>query len=63
MHGTSHFAEATVTGLTYLHMLEGWFLSQLKQDFPGQLSSQQDAVAPHFHIAVRDFLDENRMKA
>lgn len=30
---------------------------------PGELSSQKDTAAPHFHIAVRDLTDKNWMKA
>lgn len=63
MHGTFHLAEVPVTGLTYLDMLEGWLLSKLKQDFPEQLRFQKGAADPHFHISMRDFLDENKMKA
>jgi hypothetical protein len=51
MHGTFYFVVATVTGLTYLDMLEGWLLSQLKKDFPWQLSFQQNEAAPHFKFA------------
>jgi hypothetical protein len=61
-HG-NFFVEATVTGLIYLDILEEFLLSQLQEDFQGQLSFQQDGAAPDFPIAVRDILNEKWLKA
>jgi hypothetical protein len=44
-------------------MLEQWLWPQLKGDFPWKLHLQQDGSLPLFHMAVRDFLNENLLEA
>jgi hypothetical protein len=59
VYGAFIFAEATVTGMTHLHMLKQPLMwSHLKEDFLEQLHFQQAGAPPCFHMAVKDFLDE-----
>jgi hypothetical protein len=44
------FAEATVTGITYVYTLEQWLRPQLKENFLGQLQFKQDGAPPHFRM-------------
>ncbi|KAJ4448502.1 hypothetical protein ANN_10518 [Periplaneta americana] len=51
------FIEATVTGHSYLDMLEQWLVPQLRQDLDDDFIFQQDGALPHFHNAVRAYLN------
>jgi hypothetical protein len=46
------FAETTVSGFSYLNMLENWLFPQLNQDSDDYIF-QQDGALPHFHREVR----------
>jgi len=48
------FMESTVTGHSYLDMLENFAISQIPPGF----IFQQDGAPPHFHRDVTTFLDE-----
>ncbi|PSN41592.1 hypothetical protein C0J52_17614 [Blattella germanica] len=50
------FAEKTVTGMSFLDMLEQWLLPQLTED-SNIFILQIDGAPPHWHIAVRDYLN------
>jgi hypothetical protein len=49
------FAEETVTGMTYLDMLQLWLMPQL-QNIPTFIF-QQDGSPSHFHCEVRQYLN------
>lgn len=51
--GPFFFLEPTVTGLTYLDMLQNFAIPQ----FPPGLTFQQDGAPPHIHRNVKTFLD------
>ncbi|KAJ4442050.1 hypothetical protein ANN_11916 [Periplaneta americana] len=57
LYGPFFFIEATVTGHSYLDMLEQWLMPQLRQDFDDNFIFQQDGAPPHFHNAVRAYLN------
>jgi hypothetical protein len=50
--------EGTVTGMTYLDMLQQWVIPQLDDDSNDYLF-QQDGAPPHYHSAVRRYLNEH----
>ena len=53
------FAEKTVTGNTYLDMLEQFLEPQLISDgIMDTVVFQQDGAPPHFAITVRDYLNQ-----
>jgi hypothetical protein len=52
------FAENTVTGVTYLAVLQNWLLPQASEDSE-DLIFQQDGAPPHWHRDVRRFLNES----
>jgi hypothetical protein len=54
----SFFAENTVTGVTYLAMLQNWLLPQMSEDSE-DLIFQEDGAPPHWHREVRRFLNES----
>jgi hypothetical protein len=54
--GPFFFAEKTITGITYLDMLEQFALPQLSNLQPG-IVFQQDGAPPHWNLNVRAFLD------
>ncbi|PSN58023.1 hypothetical protein C0J52_02021 [Blattella germanica] len=59
LYGPFMFQEPTVTGVTYLEMLQQFLEPQLTQD--GVLHSvvfQQDGAPPHFALCVRAYLNE-----
>ncbi|PSN39977.1 hypothetical protein C0J52_20372 [Blattella germanica] len=59
VYGSYMFAERTVTGITYLDLVQQFLEPQLIQD--GMLDSvvyQQYRAPPHFAIIVRDYLNE-----
>jgi hypothetical protein len=51
------FAEETITGITYLHMLESFMFPQVNHRHP-DLFLQQDGAPPHWHLEVRNTLNE-----
>ncbi|KAJ4441070.1 hypothetical protein ANN_10920 [Periplaneta americana] len=57
LYGPFFFIEATVTGYSYLDMLQQWLVSQLRQDLDDDFIFQQDGAPPHFHNAVRAYLN------
>jgi hypothetical protein len=57
-YGPFLFDENTVTGVTYLAMLQNWLLSQISEDSEDFIF-QQDWAAPHWHRDVRRFLNES----
>ena len=50
MYGPFFFAEAAVTGMVYLDMLENFVKPMLLSDF------QQDGVPCHYVLVVHDYL-------
>ncbi|KAJ4437756.1 hypothetical protein ANN_13694, partial [Periplaneta americana] len=57
LYGPFFFIEATVTGHSYLDMLELWLMPQLRQGLDDDFIFQQDGAPPHFHNAVRAYLN------
>jgi hypothetical protein len=55
VHSPFFFAEETVTGVTYLDMLQLWLMPQL-QNIPTFIF-QQDGSTAHFHHEVRQYLN------
>ena len=55
VYGPFFFAEETVTGMTYLDMLQLWLMPQL-QNIPTFIF-QQDGSPAHFHWEVRQYLN------
>jgi len=58
VYGPFFFAEATVTSINYLDMLQLWLMPQLQEDSEN-LIFQQDGALPHFHFDVRAHLSAN----
>jgi len=54
VYGPFFFAENTVTGVTYLAILQNWFLPQMSGDSE-DLIFQQDGAPPHWHRDVPTF--------
>jgi hypothetical protein len=52
------FAENTVSGVTYLAMLQTRLLPQMSEDSEDSIF-QQDGAPPHWHRDVRRFLNES----
>jgi hypothetical protein len=48
---TFFFSEPTVTGISYLNILENYFLPQIEQDMDSDLIFQQDGASPRTSIA------------
>ncbi|KAJ4447157.1 hypothetical protein ANN_09158 [Periplaneta americana] len=57
LYGPFFVIEATVTGHSYLDMSEQWLVPQLRQDLDDDFIFQQDGAPPHFHNAVRAYLN------
>ncbi|PNF30503.1 hypothetical protein B7P43_G10879 [Cryptotermes secundus] len=57
VYGPFFFEGNTVTGQTYLDMLQNWLFTSLQADSP-DLIFQQDGAPPHWHLMVRAFLNE-----
>ena len=57
LYGPFFFTEKTVTGHTYLDMIQQWLFPQMREDSDNFLF-QQDGAPPHYHNDVRDFLNE-----
>jgi hypothetical protein len=53
--GPFFFAEATVTGATYLDMLEQWLLPQLEEDSVDFIFQHDGAPPPPPHITITTF--------
>lgn len=58
VYGPFFFDENTVTGVTYLRMLQNWLVPQMNED-SGDYIFQQDGAPPHWHLNVRRFLNES----
>lgn len=59
VYGPFFFAEQTVTGTTYLDMLEQFLEPQLISDgIMDTVVFQQDGAPPHFALVVRDYLNQ-----
>ena len=52
------FEGQTITGRSYLEMLTNWLIPQLAAERHDYLF-QQDGAPPHWHLAVRTFLNEH----
>jgi hypothetical protein len=48
VYGPFCFAVPTVTGISYLGMLENYLVPQLQQDMDRHFIFQQDGAPPHF---------------
>ncbi|PNF16254.1 hypothetical protein B7P43_G11654 [Cryptotermes secundus] len=57
VYGPFFFEGNTVTGQTYLDMLQNWFFTSPQAD-SHDFIFQQDGAPPHWHLMVRDFLNE-----
>jgi hypothetical protein len=55
VYGPFFFAEETVTGMTYLDMLQLWLMPQLQNIL--MFIFQQDGSPAHFHCEVRQYLN------
>ena len=51
------FSEETVTGVSYLDVLQQWLFPQLYEAEPENFIWQQDGAPPHFHAFVRNWLN------
>ena len=56
LQGPNFFTEATVTGDSFLDILENWLLPQLNTNYYDYLL-QLDGAPPHFHMNVRVLLN------
>ena len=61
VYGLLFFVENTVTGVTYLSMLQNWLLPQISEDSE-DLIFQQDGAPPHWHRDFRRFLNESLLQ-
>jgi hypothetical protein len=57
VYGPFFFDKNTVTGVTYLAMLQNWLLPPINEDSEDFIF-QQDGAPPHWHWDVRRFLNE-----
>ncbi|PNF19518.1 hypothetical protein B7P43_G02327 [Cryptotermes secundus] len=57
VYGPFFFEGNTVTGQTYLDMLQNWLFTSLQAD-SHDFIFQQDGAPPHWHLMVRAFLNE-----
>ena len=57
VYGPFFFHENTVTGTSYLDMLQLWLFPQLTED-SNNFIFQQDGAPPHWHNEVRRYLNE-----
>ncbi|PNF14823.1 hypothetical protein B7P43_G06338 [Cryptotermes secundus] len=58
LYGPFFFCEKTVTGTSYLDMLQLWLFPQLPVD-SGDFVLQQDGAPPHWNINVRRYLNND----
>lgn len=56
VYGPFFFMDKTVTGISYLDMLQLWLFPQLKED-SNNFVFQQDGAPPHWHAEVRSYLN------
>ena len=52
------YRKQRLLGVTYLALLQNWFLPQMSED-PEDFIFQQDGAPPHWHRDVRRFLNES----
>lgn len=57
VYGLFFFDGPSVTGASYLNMLEQWLFPQLEENEPENFSFQQDGAPPHWHNEVRAWLN------
>ena len=57
VYGPFFFEEATITGESYLNMLEEWLLAQLEEAKSDDFTFQQDGAPPHWSLRVMQFLN------
>ena len=57
VYGQFFFVQCTITGKTYLDMLENWLMPQMNEDSDDYVFQQDDRWA-HFHNDVRDYLNK-----
>src|SRR5436190_23225551 len=57
VYGSFFFGEATVTGTSYLDTQQLWLFPQLEENKPENFYFQQDGAPPHWHNAVRIWLN------
>jgi len=58
VYGPLIFEGQTVTGRRYQEMLTNWWIPQLAVERHDYLF-QQDGAPPHWHLALRTFLNEH----
>ena len=52
------YEDCTITGRTYLDMLENWLKPQMNEDSDDYVFQEDDCLA-HFHNDVHDYLNTN----
>lgn len=57
VYGPFFFQEKTVRGTSYLDMVSEWLIPQVEEDSNDYILVQ-DGAPPHWHLDVRDYLDE-----
>ena len=57
MYGPFFYAEATVTGVSCLDVLQQWLFPQLHEAEPENFIWQRDGAQPHWHAIARDWLN------
>ena len=57
-YGPFFFREDTVTGTSYLEMLQTWLFPRLQEDEPEEFIMQQVRASPHFCLDVRRWLND-----
>ena len=55
--GPFFYAKSTVTGVSYLDVVQQWLFPQLHEAKPENFIWQQDGAPPHCHAFVRDWLN------
>ena len=58
VYGPFFFREDTVTGASYLEMLQTWLFPSLQEDEPEDFIMQQDGAPLHFHLDVCCWLND-----
>ena len=57
VYGPFFFTEPTVTGISYLYLLENYIMPQQQQDMDRDFIFQQGGACPHFHREVTSYLN------
>jgi len=57
VYGPLFFTEPTVTGISYLDMLENYIMPKEQQDMDRDFIFQQGGAPPHFHCRVTSYLN------